>query len=112
LKILISFQIKPKLYKSILQILIMGTALVTIKMMPESPQASLEEIQEKAKKIVEENKGENPSTKTEPVAFGLSAVILNFSMDESLSQDSFEAPLKEIDQVASVEIIDFRRAFG
>jgi elongation factor 1-beta len=90
----------------------MGTALITIKMMPESPEADLEAIQEKAKSIVKENGGETPSTKTEPVAFGLNAVVLNFAMDESLSQDQFEEPLKEIEQVSSVEITDFRRAFG
>jgi elongation factor 1-beta len=90
----------------------MGIALITIKLMPESPQSNLDAIQEKAKSIVEEKGGEKPSTKTEPVAFGLNAIILNFSMDESLSQDSFEEPLREIDQVSSVEITDFRRAFG
>ena len=90
----------------------MGTALITIKIMPKSPQADLEAIQEKAKQVVEEKGGKTPSTKTEPIAFGLNAVILNFSMDESLSQDNFEAPLKEIEQVNSVEVIDFRRAFG
>ena len=61
----------------------MGTALVTIKMMPESPQADLEAIQKKAKEIVEEKGGKTPSTTTEPVAFGLNAVILNFALDES-----------------------------
>lgn len=90
----------------------MGTALLTIKIMPESPEADLEAIQEKAKQIVEEKGGKTPSTKTEPIAFGLNAIILNFAMDESLTQDSFEAPLKEIDQVNSIEVIDFRRAFG
>jgi elongation factor 1-beta len=90
----------------------MGTALITIKMMPESPEADLEAIQKKAKTIVEDKGGERPSTKTEPIAFGLNAVVLNFAMDESLSQDQFEEPLKEIKQVSSVEITDFRRAFG
>ena len=90
----------------------MGTALITIKIMPESPNANLDAIQEKAKQVVEEKGGKNPSTKTEPVAFGLNAVIINFAMDESLSQDSFEEPLKQIEEVNSVEVIDFRRAFG
>ena len=90
----------------------MGTALITIKIMPESPNANLDAIQEQAKQVVEEKGGKNPSTKTEPVAFGLNAVIINFAMDESLSQDSFEEPLKQIQEVNSVEVIDFRRAFG
>ena len=90
----------------------MGTALVTIKIMPESPDSNLEEIQEKAKKITEEKGGKNPSLKTEPVAFGLNAIILNFALDESKSIDEIENPLKEIPEVNSAEVIDFRRAFG
>jgi translation elongation factor aEF-1 beta len=90
----------------------MGTALVTIKIMPDSPKADLNEIQNKAKQIVEEKGGKKPSTKTEPIAFGLNAIIINFAMDESLSVDSIENPLKKIKEVSSAEVIDFRRAFG
>jgi len=90
----------------------MGTALVIIKIMPESPDSDLEKIQERAKQIVEENGGKKPSTKTEPIAFGLNAVLLNFALDESLSIDDIENPLKEIPEVSSAEVVDFRRAFG
>jgi translation elongation factor aEF-1 beta len=90
----------------------MGTALVIIKIMPESPDSNLEKIQERAKQIVEEQGGKKPSTKTEPIAFGLNAILLNFALDESLSIDDIENPLKEISEVSSVEVIDFRRAFG
>tara|TARA_Y100000310_G_scaffold94756_1_gene92490 strand:+ start:89 stop:361 length:273 start_codon:yes stop_codon:yes gene_type:complete len=90
----------------------MGTALITIKIMPESPDVNLDEIQEKAKSIVEEKGGKKPSTKTEPVAFGLNAILLNFAMDESLAVDDFQNPLQEIENVNSAEMIDFRRAFG
>ena len=99
-------------YKSISQILSMGTALVRIKIMPESPQVNLEEIQEKAKQITTDNGGEKISLKTEPVAFGLNAIIITFALDESKSVDDIENPLKEINNVSSAEVIDFRRAFG
>jgi len=113
LLILISLKIaKPNLYKLNSQILIMGTALVTIKIMPESPEADLEAIQEKAKQIVAENGGEKTSTKTEPVAFGLNAIVINFALDESKSVDDIENPLKNINDVSSAEVTDFRRAFG
>jgi|TARA_B100001971_G_C18097832_1_gene487137 elongation factor 1-beta len=90
----------------------MGTALVRIKIMPESPDIDLEEIQEKAKQIVGDNGGEKVSIKTEPVAFGLNAIILTFALDESKSVDDIENPLKNIENVSSAEVIDFRRAFG
>jgi len=90
----------------------MGTALIIIKIMPESPDSDLEKIQEKAKQIVEENDGKKPSTRIEPVAFGLNAILLNFALDESLSIDNIEMPLRKIKGVSSAEVIDFRRAFG
>ncbi len=90
----------------------MGIALVKIKIMPESPDSNLDEIQSKAKQIVEEKGGEKPSTTTEPIAFGLNAVILNFALDESKSIDDIENPLKELPEVNSAEVVDFRRAFG
>lgn len=90
----------------------MGTALVIIKIMPKSPKSDLEKIQEQAKQIVEKNGGKKPLTKTEPIAFGLNAVLLNFALDESLSIDNIENPLRKIKEVSSAEVIDFRRAFG
>ena len=90
----------------------MGTALVIMKIMPTSPNVDLEALQEKVKKITIENKGKNPTTKTEPVAFGLNAIILNFSIDESNEIDPIENSLKELEEVNSAEVTDFRRAFG
>ena len=90
----------------------MGTALLKIKIMPESPNVDLSTIESKAKEIVEEKQGKNPSTTREPIAFGLNAIIINFAMDESLSIDDFEDSLKQIENVNSTEVVDFRRAFG
>ena len=90
----------------------MGTALVTIKIMPESPEVDLEIIQKKAKQVTEEKGGQKPTTKTEPIAFGLNAVILNFALDESKSIDDIQDKLKDVKEISSAEVIDFRRAFG
>jgi len=90
----------------------MGTVLVTIKIMPESVDTDLEAIQEKAKQITEEKGGEKSTTKTEPIAFGLNAIILNFALDESKSIDNIQDKLKELPEISSAEVIDFRRAFG
>jgi len=90
----------------------MGIALVTIKIMPESSGVDLEIIQKKALEITQEAGGRKPTTKTEPIAFGLNAIILNFSLDESKSVDNIQDKLKEIKEISSAEVIDFRRAFG
>lgn len=90
----------------------MGTALVKIKIMPESPETDLEAIKNKAYEIVEENKGTNPMFDEEPIAFGLKAVIVSFDIDESNALEPIEEAFKKIEKVNSAEVIDMRRAFG
>jgi elongation factor 1-beta len=90
----------------------MGTALLKMKLMPTSPDVDLEAIKEKAKEVVESNEAEGVSFEEEPVAFGLKAVILGFSIDESKEIESIEEALKKIEEVNSVQVVDMRRAFG
>lgn len=90
----------------------MGTVLVKVRIMPESPDVNLKEIEQQAKKITEKGEGKNPKTEIEPVAFGLNAIILGFALDESKSIDNIQDKLKKIPNVSSAEVIDFRRAFG
>ncbi|MBD3247323.1 elongation factor 1-beta [Candidatus Pacearchaeota archaeon] len=90
----------------------MGTALIKIKIMPSSPEADLEEIKESAKEKILSGEGEKPNFKEEPVAFGLKAIVAQFSLDESKELDSIEESLKKIKDVNSVQVIDMRRAFG
>jgi len=90
----------------------MGTALITLKIMPESPDTNLDEIQKQAEKVITENQGQKPKFEKQPIAFGLTALIANFAMDESIPTDPFETKVSEIENVSSAEIIDFRRAFG
>ena len=80
--------------------------------MPESPQTNLEELEKKAKLIIENEQGQNTRLEREPIAFGLTAVIATFAIDESISTEIFETKLKEIPSVSSAQIIDFRRALG
>ncbi len=57
----------------------MGTVLVKIKIMPETPNVNLKEIEKKAKEMTEQEEGKNPRTEIEPIAFGLNAIILGFA---------------------------------
>jgi len=90
----------------------MGKALVKIKIMPESPDTSLGGIELMAKKIVKEIAGTEAKIEVEPIAFGLNAIILQFMIDESIPLDGIEEKLKVIPAVSSIDIVDFRRAFG
>ena len=90
----------------------MGIALIKIRIMPTSPEVNLEQIQEKAKTVIENQKGERCSFEQEPIAFGLKAVIAGFALDEEHKLEPIEESLRKIENVNSVEVIDMRRAFG
>ena len=90
----------------------MGTALITIKIMPESPEVNLDELQSSAETIITEHEGQQPNTKTEPVAFGLNSLNISFSRDENLDNDEMLEKINNLENVSSAEITDFRRAFG
>jgi elongation factor 1-beta len=101
-----------KTYKDRLLKTTMGTALITIKIMPESPDTELEAIKEKARETIAKGQGKVDGTKEEPIAFGLKAIIVNFALDESKELEPIENELKKIEGVSSVQVIDMRRAFG
>jgi translation elongation factor EF-1beta len=65
----------------------MGTALVTIKMMPESPSSDLNAIEEKAKQIIEEFEGKKSNHSKRTNRFWINAVFINFALDESKQID-------------------------
>lgn len=90
----------------------MGIALITIKLMPSSPEANLEEIKQKAKEIVEQGKGKNTRFEEEPIAFGLKAVLVFFEIDEEQELESIEQSLGKIENINSAQVTDMRRAFG
>ena len=90
----------------------MADAVIKIKIMPDSPDANLDEIEQKAKEVVEKEQARALKIEREPIAFGLNAIILLFLRDETLDQDILTDNLRAMDHVSSAEIIDFRRAFG
>ena len=92
----------------------MANVVVTIKIMPESPEVDLKKITDSALKHIKEFAGAGDTKVTEkPIAFGLKAVEIIFIMDEKLgSPESLEEDVRNIEGVQSVEITDVRRAIG
>lgn len=91
----------------------MGKAIVTLKVMPDSPEVDLKQKLEEIKKKVTGFVGEETEfkTKEEPIAFGLKALHVTFVMDENKgATDSLEQDIKKLDNIASVETVDVRRA--
>ncbi|MFP4112099.1 MAG: elongation factor 1-beta [Candidatus Woesearchaeota archaeon] len=91
----------------------MANVIITMKIMPESPETDLEALKEKAKKMIADFGGEVGKEEIEPVAFGLKAINLIFVSDENKgSTEELEKQVSDIEEVTSVEITDVRRAVG
>ena len=91
----------------------MAVVIVTLKIMPESPETSLDEIKEKARKIITDFEGIVKDTKEEPVGFGLKAVVMSFSVDESKgSPDPVAEAIEKLEGIRSAQVTMVSRALG
>ncbi len=92
----------------------MAKAIVTLKVMPVSPETDMEELNKKSLEVIKEIVGET-ETKTEiqPVAFGLKSLNIILVMDESIgSPDQISQKISDFEEVNSCEVVDVRRAIG
>lgn len=91
----------------------MAKVVVTLKIMPESPDSDLKIVEEKAEEEIKKFGGEVGKKEVEPVAFGLKALKLYFVMDESKgSTEDLEKKISLISGVGSVTVEDVRRTVG
>ena len=89
----------------------MGVVLVTFKIMPESVDVHLEAIEEEVRGFIHKFGGSVGSVEKEPIAFGLIALNISFSLDEHQSNlDPLEDQIRNVKGVSSVEVVDVRRA--
>ncbi len=91
----------------------MATVIVSLKIMPSSPDEDLDSIKSAAAKIIAEFGGTVGKTELEPIAFGLKAIVFMFAMAESIGDtEGLEAKIASIHGVNSVQVTDVRRAVG
>ena len=92
----------------------MAQVVITIKIMPESPEVSLEELKKKIEEKVKSFAGEGEVRfEEEAIGFGLSSLNVLFAMDEDKgSTEKLEEDLKNIDGITSAEVVDMRRGIG
>lgn len=89
----------------------MGKVIVTLKIMPESPDADLKEIEKKAEEIIRNYDGQVGKVEEEPIAFGLKALKIIFLADEEKGNtDAIEEGCKKLANISSAEITDMRRS--
>lgn len=91
----------------------MATVIVTLKIMPSSPEEDLDSIKSAAEKMITEFGGTVGKTELEPIAFGLKAVVFMFALAESVGgTEELEAKIAAVQGVSSVQVTDVRRAVG
>ena len=92
----------------------MAQVVVTLKIMPQSPEVNLEKLEVKAKEeIVKFCNSQEFKTQVQPIAFGLKALIIYFVMDEKIgTTDELEQKISQLEGVEAVDVPDVRRAVG
>ena len=79
------------------------------KIMPDSPDADLDRIEEEARKIVQNFGGTNKEYSIEPIAFGLKALIVFFFYPDDKNTEILTEEFEKIENVASAQLIDMRK---
>ena len=92
----------------------MSDVIITLNIMPESPDVDLKAIEHDSLKKIKVFTGmDTHKVEIVPVAFGLKAVKIMFVMPESKgATDDLEADIGKIHGVNSVEVTDVRRTLG
>jgi translation elongation factor aEF-1 beta len=91
----------------------MADVVVSLKIMPDSPEASLDKVFSETEKAIKQFGGEVGRVEQVPVAFGLNSLNIIFVMNENIgSTEELEKQIAGFDGVGSVEVTDVRRAIG
>jgi elongation factor 1-beta len=91
----------------------MATAILQIKVMPSSPDTDLLSLKQKIEeKLTKAGAKRIEKIEEQDIAFGLKALIVTLAWPEEKETEEAEKALSGIEDVSSVDIIDYRRAFG
>ena len=91
----------------------MAKVMVVIRIMPESTEVDLKNLEEEVRKVVTDFGGDVTKVDTVPIAFGLQALDIEFFMDESLgATDPLEEKLTNLKDVTSASTTSVRRTVG
>ncbi len=91
----------------------MAEVLITLKVMPDGTEIDIKNLEKLVSKEIKEFSGRIEKVEIEPIAFGLQALKIIFSMDEKRgSTEALENKISDIAGVSSVEVTDVRRMIG
>jgi len=86
--------------------------LLKIKIMPNAIEVDLEKLKDQSKEIIESFDQKLLKDETEPIAFGLKALMLFSTWPDDKGADELEEKISALENVKSASIIDVRKAIG
>ncbi len=87
----------------------MAKVVITIKVLPDSPERNLDELRKKVEEKIISEGGKLYKEHIEPIAFGINAIVISFIMDESKGTESVENSIKSVEGTGDVHISDMTR---
>lgn len=82
----------------------MARVVMTLRIMPDAVEVDLDDLLERIKTAIPEGT-DLGATETQPVAFGLKALRMNLSRDESMGgTDDIETAIGAVEGVSQVEV--------
>jgi elongation factor 1-beta len=91
----------------------MAHIIVTLKIMPESPDVNLASLIGPITTVIESEGGSVSAHEEEPIGFGIKALLVTFSRNESLGNlDPIEEKVAALTGVEGCESTNVRRALG
>ena len=82
----------------------MARVVMTLRIMPDDVEVNIDDLLERIKIVIPEGT-DLGATETQPVAFGLVALRMNLSRDESMGgTDDIEDAISAVEGVAQVEV--------
>ena len=91
----------------------MAQIIVTLKIMPESPDVELESLVAPVTEAISAEGGSVSAHEQEPIGFGIKALLITFSRDEGLGNlDGIEERVNALAGIENCESVNVRRALG
>lgn len=87
----------------------MAKAIIQLKIMPEGADKDMADLEKTAREALEKVGGDVKQVDTEPVAFGLKALLITFLIEEEKGTEEAENACKELEGVGSVQVSRYDR---
>ena len=91
----------------------MASVIVTLRIMPESPETDMKKLEEEVTKEAKAFGALSTKAEVKPFAYGLNALNFIFVINEAKGDtEQLEKKLADIEGVQGVEVTDVRRTIG